>query len=145
MSEMLCCCCFNNTNTHKHTCASPPPPTTSSFKPTYSLTYCSLGNIINAKNLSFTYTQSPPTSMQLNPGTKLAKSETVQNFFGSAAPKLGFSMTYFVSLMNLLPEFHAHVNKNQSVLRSLFYLSSFGVVLELPSSAFSDFGRSFDS
>ena len=86
--------------------------------------------------------------MQLSssPGTKLAKSETVQNFFGSAAPKLGFSMTYFVVLMNnLLPEFHAHVNKNQSMLRSLFYLSSFGVVLELPSSAFSDFGRSFDS
>ena len=122
MSEMLCCCCFNNTNTHKHTCASPPPPTTSSFKPTYSLTYCSLGNIINAKNLSFTYTQSPPTSMQLNPGTKLAKSETVQKRFGSAAPILGFSMTYFVSLMNLLPEFHAHVNKiNQSILCTIYY------------------------
>ena len=48
------------------------------FKPTYSLTYCSLGNIINAKNLSFTYsTQSPPTRATAA-GTKLAKSETVQ-------------------------------------------------------------------
>lgn len=30
---------------------------------------------------------------------------------------------------NLLPEFHAHVNKNQSVLRSLFYLSNPHLVL----------------
>ena len=60
--------------------------------------------------------------MQLNPGTKLAKSETVQKRFGSAAPILGFSMTYFVSLMNLLPEFHAHVNKiNQSILCTIYY------------------------
>lgn len=76
--------------------------------------------------------------MQLNPGTKLAKSETVQKRFGSAAPILGFSMTYFVSLMNLLPEFHAHVNKiNQ------FYVQFITRMFITLGSEISDFGQPF--
>ena len=79
--------------------------------------------------------------MQLNPGTKLAKSETVQKRFGSAAPILGFSMTYFVSLMNLLPEFHAHVNKInqfyvQFITRMFIDISDFGQPFQFSKIAF---------
>ena len=48
--------------------------------------------------------------MQLNPGTKLAKSETVQKRFGSAAPILGFSMTYFVSLISCTRKQNQSIN-----------------------------------